>query len=181
MSPEPRAVAARLADEVSVATAQAIAAARFFSIALAGESLRDAMCFPTLVAAAVSWSKAHFFWADERAVPASDPESNYGLADRLWLTPRRSRIVGTQDAADRATSPRRRRVRAELMRVLGVEAGARRRAARNGSGRPHCLALSWPRPARGAGPSGVASVRLAQATAASPDADACRSSPAHGA
>ena len=29
----------------------------------------------------------HFFWADERCVPPSDPESNYGLANELLLRP----------------------------------------------------------------------------------------------
>ena len=34
------------------------------------------------------------FWADERAVPPDDPESNYGIARRLWLEP-----AGVPDAA----------------------------------------------------------------------------------
>lgn len=42
---------------------------------------------PPLRAAKVDWSKITLFWADERAVPADDPESNYGLADRMLLTP----------------------------------------------------------------------------------------------
>ena len=43
--------------------------------------------FPALAALPLNWSRVHFFWADERAVPASDPESNYGVAERLWLVP----------------------------------------------------------------------------------------------
>ena len=31
------------------------------------------------------WSPLHFFWGDERCVPADSPESNYGEADRLFL------------------------------------------------------------------------------------------------
>jgi 6-phosphogluconolactonase len=42
---------------------------------------------PALRAAGVDWSKITFFWADERAVPADDPESNYGIADRMLLSP----------------------------------------------------------------------------------------------
>lgn len=38
-------------------------------------------------AAKVDWSRISLFWADERAVPADDPESNYGIADRLLLSP----------------------------------------------------------------------------------------------
>lgn len=42
---------------------------------------------PALRAANVDWSKITLFWADERAVETDDPESNYGLADRMLLTP----------------------------------------------------------------------------------------------
>ena len=42
---------------------------------------------PALRAAKVDWSKITLFWADERAVPADDPESNYGIADRMLLSP----------------------------------------------------------------------------------------------
>ena len=37
--------------------------------------------------ARVDWSRISLFWADERAVPADDPESNYGIADRMLLAP----------------------------------------------------------------------------------------------
>jgi len=33
----------------------------------------------------VDWAKVHIFWGDERAVPPSDPESNYGMARRELL------------------------------------------------------------------------------------------------
>ena len=42
---------------------------------------------PALRAAKVDWSKIILFWTDERAVPADDPESNYGIADRMLLSP----------------------------------------------------------------------------------------------
>jgi 6-phosphogluconolactonase len=42
---------------------------------------------PALKDAAVDWSKITLFWADERAVPIDDPESNYGIANRMLLTP----------------------------------------------------------------------------------------------
>ena len=35
----------------------------------------------------VDWRKITLFWADERAVPQDDPESNYGLAERMLLSP----------------------------------------------------------------------------------------------
>lgn len=42
---------------------------------------------PALRAANVNWSKITLFWVDERAVPADDPESNYGIAERMLLSP----------------------------------------------------------------------------------------------
>lgn len=35
----------------------------------------------------VDWSRLTLFWADERAVAPDDPESNYGLAERMLLKP----------------------------------------------------------------------------------------------
>ena len=35
----------------------------------------------------VDWRRITLFWGDERAVPPDDPESNYGLAQRMLLTP----------------------------------------------------------------------------------------------
>lgn len=37
--------------------------------------------------AEVDWRKIILFWADERAVPPDDPDSNYGLAERMLLSP----------------------------------------------------------------------------------------------
>ncbi|MDJ0753241.1 MAG: 6-phosphogluconolactonase [Ardenticatenaceae bacterium] len=34
---------------------------------------------------AIPWAKIHIWWADERCVPASDPESNYRLAAEAFL------------------------------------------------------------------------------------------------
>jgi 6-phosphogluconolactonase len=42
---------------------------------------------PALRAANVDWSRLTLFWADERAVDIVDPESNYGLAERMLLKP----------------------------------------------------------------------------------------------
>ena len=47
-----------------------------------------AMIFLTAMRAAnVDWKKITLFWADERAVPVDDPDSNYGLAERMLLAP----------------------------------------------------------------------------------------------
>ena len=57
-----------------------------FTVALSGGSLA-ARFFPRLARLPFDWSRTEFFWADERAVPPSDPESNYAVAVSLWLGP----------------------------------------------------------------------------------------------
>lgn len=59
---------------------------RPFTLAVPGGSVAEAF-FPLLATAAIDWSRVAVFWVDERAVPPASPESNYGLAERLWLGP----------------------------------------------------------------------------------------------
>jgi len=66
------------------AARDALAADRRFTCVLPGGSVASAF-FPRLVAAAVDWGQVELFWGDERAVPPSDPDANYGLARHLWL------------------------------------------------------------------------------------------------
>ena len=40
-----------------------------------------------LRAANVDWRRVILFWGDERAVPPDDPDSNYGIAERMLLSP----------------------------------------------------------------------------------------------
>lgn len=75
-------LAARIADE----GLRALASRGRFAVALPGGSVARAF-FPRLARDSFNWSRVDFFWADERAVPPDDPESNYGLARALWLTP----------------------------------------------------------------------------------------------
>jgi len=34
----------------------------------------------------INWSKIHFWWGDERMVPPADPESNFGVANKLLFS-----------------------------------------------------------------------------------------------
>jgi 6-phosphogluconolactonase len=55
------------------------------SIAVSGGSVATTF-FPRWGAEATfDWALTDVFWADERAVPPTDPESNYALARSLWL------------------------------------------------------------------------------------------------
>jgi 6-phosphogluconolactonase len=61
-------------------------AGRRLTLAVPGGSVGDSF-FPTLAHAPFEWKDVDILWVDERAVPATSPDSNFGQADRLWLTP----------------------------------------------------------------------------------------------
>jgi 6-phosphogluconolactonase len=59
---------------------------RRFSLAVPGGSVAESF-FPLLATAYLPWRSIDVFWVDERGVPPVDPQSNYALAERLWLEP----------------------------------------------------------------------------------------------
>lgn len=71
------------------AAAEALAAGDKFSLALAGGTTPRRL-YQMLAeqpwTSRIDWPKTHLFWGDERAVPESDPHSNYGLARENLLT-----------------------------------------------------------------------------------------------
>ncbi len=78
-----------LASRVANLSERACAARGRFAIALSGGSLIDILCPPLISApmrAAIDWSGWHLFWADERWVAKSDSESNYGLAEKRFVS-----------------------------------------------------------------------------------------------
>ena len=74
----------RLGRDFSAGAARGIAGRGFFAVALPGGSVA-VNCFPFLASLPLDWPRIQFFWADERAVAPSDPESNYAVARDLWL------------------------------------------------------------------------------------------------
>jgi 6-phosphogluconolactonase len=78
----------RLAPRLLAEARRARAERGFFAMALPGGSVADTF-FPRLAQLPLDWSRTAFFWGDERAVPASDPDSNYGKARTRWLEPAR--------------------------------------------------------------------------------------------
>jgi len=75
-----RTAAARFAAAVP----NAIAARGQYSCAIPGGSVAESL-FPVFVRLALPWERVEVFFGDERAVPPTDPDSNLGLARRLWL------------------------------------------------------------------------------------------------
>lgn len=41
--------------------------------------------YERLAAADLPWEQIHLFWGDERYVPATDPDSNYGMTRSVWI------------------------------------------------------------------------------------------------
>jgi 6-phosphogluconolactonase len=41
--------------------------------------------YERLAAADLPWDRIHLFWGDERYVPATDPDSNYGMTRSVWI------------------------------------------------------------------------------------------------
>lgn len=54
------------------------------TIALSGGSTPQPL-YAALAHADLPWSQIHIFWGDERYVPAEHPDSNYGMAKKVWL------------------------------------------------------------------------------------------------
>jgi 6-phosphogluconolactonase len=62
----------------------AIAQRQTCSIALSGGSTPQPL-YAALAHVDLPWHQIHIFWGDERYVPASHPDSNYGMTKRVWL------------------------------------------------------------------------------------------------
>lgn len=84
----PEKLADRLARRIQAEAGTATSARGRFALALPGGSTATTL-LPRLAVADLDWARIHCFWSDERAVPPTDPESNYGLARALLLEPAR--------------------------------------------------------------------------------------------
>lgn len=110
-----------LAADLEAHVRRTSAVRRRFTIAIPGGSVATS-CFSRLAGLKLDWSKVEFFWVDERAVPPTDPDSNYRLARALWLEPagvpaeRIHRMRGEAADLDRAA----REYADELTRVAGA-------------------------------------------------------------
>ena len=81
-----RAAAGAWLDEIELANR----AGKTHSVALSGGRITQKFFAATVAQAkarAVSLARVHFFWADERCVPPTDPDSNFKTANELLLLP----------------------------------------------------------------------------------------------
>lgn len=84
------ALAARLAEVVTIAAVEAVARHGRFDIALAGGSTPKAayaLLAAPRFARRIDWTRTRFFFGDERCVPPTDDESNYKTAKTRLFDP----------------------------------------------------------------------------------------------
>jgi 6-phosphogluconolactonase len=112
----------RLISDTREEAARAQARRGLFALALSGGSV-GIHGFPALATVSFEWSVTHVFWVDERAVPPSSPDSNFGLADSLWLASSgaRSSNIHRMHADDTDLSAAADAYSDEIMRVLGPQ------------------------------------------------------------
>lgn len=76
------------AEEVGRAATEAVAQRGRFTVALSGGSTPKSLfnLLATNARTSLPWDKMFFFWSDERHVPPTDPESNFGMANEAMLS-----------------------------------------------------------------------------------------------
>jgi 6-phosphogluconolactonase len=82
----PPVLAAAFAARLAEVARHAEAVRGRLAIGMSGGSVATEF-LPALATSPLDPTSLDVFWIDERAVPPEDPESNYGLAARLWLDP----------------------------------------------------------------------------------------------
>lgn len=83
--PNREALSLGVSSHVALLAARAVVKRKRFYIALSGGSLMTILCPPLITEPLrdeIDWSGWHIFWADERFVPPTSPESNYGDANQ---------------------------------------------------------------------------------------------------
>jgi 6-phosphogluconolactonase len=74
------------ADYILATLTQALETNPTATVAISGGSSPRPM-FQRFAQTPFPWDRVHLFWVDERAVPPTDAESNFKLANDTWLTP----------------------------------------------------------------------------------------------
>jgi 6-phosphogluconolactonase len=81
-----------IVDEVAAAFAQLVLREAPRSVALSGGETAE-QCYAAVRALEPDWSGVDVFFGDERFVPATDPDSNEGMARRVLLDYVRPRVI----------------------------------------------------------------------------------------
>src|SRR6185437_10914178 len=122
--PDPKQTAEACAQHILERLEKTLAKESAATLAISGGSTPRLM-FNEMARRPFSWERVHLFWVDERAVPPTDPRSNYKMAAEALIGPagiptrnvhRIEAELGPEEAAKRYT--------AEIQGFFGLEAGA---------------------------------------------------------
>jgi 6-phosphogluconolactonase len=86
--PDANAAAEKCAQHILALLDEALAGQGDATLAISGGSTPK-LLFTHLAASKFIWNRVHIFWVDERAVPPTDPQSNYKLAEEYLIAPAR--------------------------------------------------------------------------------------------
>jgi 6-phosphogluconolactonase len=86
--PDPDAAAEACSRHVVSVLEEALSGQDLATLMLSGGQT-PRLLFQRLATSGLLWDRIHLFWADERAVPAHDPQSNYRLAEEHLIAPAR--------------------------------------------------------------------------------------------
>lgn len=127
-------VAGAWLDEIESASR----AGKMHCVALSGGRITQKFFTATVERAksrSVSFERVHFFWADERCVPPTNPESNFKLANELLFAP--LKIAETQIHRIRGEEPPDKAAAlasAEIIRIVPTASPFSRRGESRGKG-----------------------------------------------
>jgi 6-phosphogluconolactonase len=85
-SPDARSAAEACAQHLRARLEEALAGREYATLAVSGGATPKLM-FEALAGSRFDWNKIHLFWVDERAVPPTDPNSNYRMVAESFLMP----------------------------------------------------------------------------------------------
>ena len=84
--PDAQGAAQAAARYILVQLDNTLAGKEYATLAISGGTTLK-LLFEELVKTRYRWERVHLFWVDERAVPPTDPQSNFKLADQFLIAP----------------------------------------------------------------------------------------------
>lgn len=121
--PNAAAAAEACGQHILVKLSQAIAARQRATLAISGGTSPRAM-FEFFAKSGFPWHGVHIFWVDERCVPPSDPQSNFGIANETWLAPANVPVVNIHRVlTELEPAAAAEQYSQELQNVFGIQLG----------------------------------------------------------
>jgi 6-phosphogluconolactonase len=125
--PDPIAAAGACGQHILDLLGEALGQRRWATLAVSGGTSPRPM-FELFAKSRMLWEQVHIFWVDERYVPPTDPQSNFRLADEIWLGPAKVPAgnihrVPTQQEPHECARQYAEHIRAFFQSFFGLKAG----------------------------------------------------------